>query len=181
MTARPASSPPRKALHGVAPPAGWSEDRLLDGRVVLRQPVAGYRSAIDPEHSTVSYRTDERGYVLLASLFIAWVAMDARMGEVYTGCFVLQGNHMTPVGSERVCPPEEALPGDPDRWSPIGSGFEHHGFLERLVEGRGRTGWPRASVLAALAAAEAAELFGYRGGNEWWVTHVRMASRWSAR
>jgi len=29
-------------------PEGWSEDRLLDGRVVLRQPVAGYRSAIDP-------------------------------------------------------------------------------------------------------------------------------------
>ncbi len=25
------------------------------------------------------------------------------------------------------------------------------------------------------------ELFGYRGGNEWWVTHVRMATRGSAR
>lgn len=50
MTARPApgrqeagAPPPNQA-----PPAGWSEDRLLDGRVVLRQPVAGYRSAIDP-------------------------------------------------------------------------------------------------------------------------------------
>jgi cyclopropane-fatty-acyl-phospholipid synthase len=25
------------------------------------------------------------------------------------------------------------------------------------------------------------ELFGYRGGNEWWVTHVRMAPRGGAR
>jgi tRNA1(Val) A37 N6-methylase TrmN6 len=30
------------------PAAGWSEDRLLGGRVVLRQPVDGYRAAIDP-------------------------------------------------------------------------------------------------------------------------------------
>jgi tRNA1(Val) A37 N6-methylase TrmN6 len=31
-----------------AAPAGTSEDRLLGGRVVLRQPVEGYRVAIDP-------------------------------------------------------------------------------------------------------------------------------------
>ena len=29
-------------------PAGQSEDTLLGGRVRLRQPVAGYRAAIDP-------------------------------------------------------------------------------------------------------------------------------------
>jgi tRNA threonylcarbamoyladenosine biosynthesis protein TsaB len=84
----------------------------------------------------------------------AWVAMDARMGEVYTGCFVLEGNLMSPADDERVCSPEEALPGDPGRWSPIGSGFERYEPLQRLAEGRGRTVWPRASVLADLAAAE---------------------------
>jgi len=39
---------PASGFLGDGLPAGWSDDRLLDGRVVLRQPVAGYRSAIDP-------------------------------------------------------------------------------------------------------------------------------------
>ncbi len=84
----------------------------------------------------------------------AWVAMDARMGEVYTGCFSLDGASMQAVGEERVCAPEEAPPGDLERWSPLGSGFERFEFLERLVDGRARAGWPSASVLAELAAAE---------------------------
>jgi tRNA threonylcarbamoyladenosine biosynthesis protein TsaB len=84
----------------------------------------------------------------------AWVAMDARMGEVYTACFVLEKNRMVPAIDERVCPPEDAPPEDPGRWRPIGSGFERYEYLERLVNGRARAGWPRAAVLAELAAAE---------------------------
>jgi tRNA threonylcarbamoyladenosine biosynthesis protein TsaB len=83
--------------------------------------------------------------------------MDARMGEVYTGCFALDGTCMQAVGDERVCPPEEALPEDLERWSPLGSGFERFEFLGRLVDGRARAGWPGASVLAALAATEWSE------------------------
>ena len=84
----------------------------------------------------------------------AWVAMDARMDEVYTGCYRLDGTRMTLVGDERVCPPEQALPEHPERWVPLGSGFERFAFLQGQAQGRGRTGWPRAAVLAALAADE---------------------------
>ena len=84
----------------------------------------------------------------------AWVAMDARMGEVYTGCFFLEDARMVPAGEERVCPPEEAPPEDPESWSFIGSGFGRFEYLERLAGGRALPGWPRAAVLASLAAAE---------------------------
>ncbi|MEE4174067.1 MAG: tRNA (adenosine(37)-N6)-threonylcarbamoyltransferase complex dimerization subunit type 1 TsaB [Xanthomonadales bacterium] len=84
----------------------------------------------------------------------AWVAMDARMGEVYTGCYRLEGAIMKAFGPERVCPPEDAAPKAPDRWTPLGSGFERFDVLRGLAGGRGRSAWPRAAVLASLAAAE---------------------------
>lgn len=84
----------------------------------------------------------------------AWVAMDARMGEVYTECFELTGCRMESASEERVCPPQEALPEAPDRWSPLGSGFERFGILQGLAAGRSVAAWPRARVLAALAAGE---------------------------
>lgn len=84
----------------------------------------------------------------------AWVTMDARMGEVYTGCFLREGSRMVPAGSERVCAPAVAIPEQAHRWSPIGSGFERFEVLEAAADGRARPGWPRAAVLAELAAGE---------------------------
>jgi tRNA threonylcarbamoyladenosine biosynthesis protein TsaB len=76
------------------------------------------------------------------------------MGEVYTGRFMLEGGRMAPKGEERVCPPEQALPDDPGRWTPVGSGFERFEFLQGQAGGRAVAGWPRARVLAGLAAEE---------------------------
>lgn len=84
----------------------------------------------------------------------AWVAMDARMGEVYTGCFRLENDRMEAVGPERVCAPEAAVPPDREAWTPLGSGFERFEALQDAASGRGRAAWPRAAVLASLAAAE---------------------------
>jgi tRNA1(Val) A37 N6-methylase TrmN6 len=46
---RPAISPkPETSFEEASAEAAWSEDRLLDGRICLKQPRDGYRAAIDP-------------------------------------------------------------------------------------------------------------------------------------
>lgn len=56
------------------------------------------------------------------------VAFDARMGEVYWGCFRMQGGLPVALMDERVCPPElvslpDASGSDSARWLSAGSGW----------------------------------------------------------
>lgn len=83
------------------------------------------------------------------------VAMDARMGEVYTGGFAVRAGLAEPLDTERVCDPAAALPPDPAGWVGAGSGYARCAALvgapfERVFA----DAWPRASDLARLAAAE---------------------------
>ncbi|AOY88507.1 tRNA (adenosine(37)-N6)-threonylcarbamoyltransferase complex dimerization subunit type 1 TsaB [Marinobacter salinus] len=53
------------------------------------------------------------------------VAFDARMGEVYWGCFQCRKGLPAPLGEERVCPPMTvALTGDSERWFGAGQGWK---------------------------------------------------------
>ncbi|MFC4258355.1 tRNA (adenosine(37)-N6)-threonylcarbamoyltransferase complex dimerization subunit type 1 TsaB [Marinobacter lacisalsi] len=60
------------------------------------------------------------------------VAFDARMDEVYWGCFRLVDGLPELLAPERVCPPEQvSLPGGPARWLAGGSGWR---YAERIPE-----------------------------------------------
>jgi tRNA threonylcarbamoyladenosine biosynthesis protein TsaB len=60
------------------------------------------------------------------------VAFDARMDEVYWGCFRLVDGLPEPLMPERVCPPEQvSLPPGPRRWLAGGSGWR---YAERMPE-----------------------------------------------
>ena len=85
----------------------------------------------------------------------ACVLMDARMDEVYTGCFELRDAVMMPMGEERVCAPEQALPAQPQQWHAVGNGCERFAPLaEAAFAAHLPAVWPRASTLARLAAAD---------------------------
>ncbi len=93
--------------------------------------------------------------VLGAGVARAVVAMDARMDEVFSGCFEASGGVMMPAGPERVGPAEAILPGEPQGWTGVGNGFERFEVLAKApLEALHPAAVPRASVLAALAAAE---------------------------
>ena len=52
------------------------------------------------------------------------VAFDARMGEVYWGCFANRDGTPIPLGEERVCPPAMvALASGPTTWAGAGPGW----------------------------------------------------------
>lgn len=58
------------------------------------------------------------------------VAFDARMDEVYWGCYRMTGGLPESLQKERVCPPEQAsLPDGPERWLAGGSGWR---YAERI-------------------------------------------------
>ena len=87
-------------------------------------------------------------------------AIDARMGEVYTGAFTRQGQDLSAIGAEQVLAPEAVvLPaGREGPWQGVGTGFAAAGGLlgERLGASLQRidaTALPRAADLARLAAA----------------------------
>jgi len=53
------------------------------------------------------------------------VAFDARMGEVYWGCYEIQSSLPRLMGKERVCPPSAVcLEGDAGRWFGAGPGWK---------------------------------------------------------
>ena len=86
-------------------------------------------------------------------------AIDARMGEVYTGAFLRHGGTLAAIDAERVRAPDAvALPaGHEGDWQGVGTGFAAAaGVLgERLgasLERIDATALPRASALARLAA-----------------------------
>ncbi|KAB2926783.1 MAG: tRNA (adenosine(37)-N6)-threonylcarbamoyltransferase complex dimerization subunit type 1 TsaB [Candidatus Contendobacter sp.] len=82
-------------------------------------------------------------------------ALDARMGEVYWGVYVVAGEDATPLGEERCCAPETAT-APPGEWFGAGSGWAAHAeaLTRRLtVSGWRGDGYPRAGDVARLAAA----------------------------
>ena len=84
----------------------------------------------------------------------ALVALDARMGEVFTGRFVREDGLMRPVGDEAVLPPESvSLPQTSD-WTAVGNGFERYAPLAEQVPNFANCEpdtWPRAAAVLALA------------------------------
>ncbi len=87
-------------------------------------------------------------------------AIDARMGEIYTGNFELgEGALVTALGEEWVCLPEAmVLPAGRGGWWGVGSGFGSYAKrlgaqCGSLLEGYDGQALPRARCTAQLAAA----------------------------
>lgn len=85
------------------------------------------------------------------------VAFDARMGEIYWGCYVCRGGQPELVGDERVCAPESiALAPAVTRWFGAGQGWELQDRFPAAVTGAMTTIdpslVPRASRVAEIAA-----------------------------
>lgn len=58
------------------------------------------------------------------------VAFDARMGELYWGCFASRAGLPVALGQEQVCPPEAVtLPTGPERWCGIGPGWQYRAAM----------------------------------------------------
>ncbi len=87
----------------------------------------------------------------------AIVALDARMNEVYSGAFRLDGQRlMQPVGKEIVCAPEQVATPDAGGWSGVGNGFALYPQLSELsnsLEALYTDTWPSASAIITLARA----------------------------
>lgn len=93
---------------------------------------------------------------LAAGVGRALVALDARMGEVWTGRFEGVDGLMCPAGPERVCPPETLAQEPVQGWSGVGNGFERCAALQALNESMASVHpgiWPRAACLLPLARA----------------------------
>lgn len=85
----------------------------------------------------------------------ALVAMDARMGEVYSGCFELRDGLMQAIGEESVGPPDALALPDGQDWSGVGNGFVRFPELATLAEGLQTLhgdAWPGAGAVAELAS-----------------------------
>lgn len=79
----------------------------------------------------------------------AWVAMDARMNEVFSGCFVGPGGLMQASGPEQVCTPRSAIPESPETWSGVGNGFDRFDALATVTV---KDRWPEVVASAAHVA-----------------------------
>lgn len=87
--------------------------------------------------------------------------IDARMGEVYAGCFTHDDEGLVhALDAERVCSPDALrLPDIEMEWQVIGSGWAAHGEALRLAIGS-EPGWsdgacyPQAADIARLAARD---------------------------
>lgn len=91
------------------------------------------------------------------------VAFDARMGEVYWGCFERHDGLPRLLGEERVCPPSlVALDGAAERWMGAGQGWNFRDEMPAAVTARveviDESLIPRAAWVARLAE------MGYRDG-----------------
>lgn len=84
----------------------------------------------------------------------AWVALDARMNEVFTARFEAVDGVMQPVGEERVCAPASAVERPLEGWTGVGNGFERYPELvacaAELREVQADA-WPHASAVCQLA------------------------------
>lgn len=82
------------------------------------------------------------------------VAIDARMDEVYWGCYVAEDGRMQLRGIEQVCAPEQAsLPRIADGdWLAAGTGWQAYaGRIPVAVTGQAQESLPHAQDILALA------------------------------
>ena len=86
------------------------------------------------------------------------VAFDARMEEVYWGCFQVSGTQVRALVSEQVCPPEHLeLPvtGTDSGWAALGSGWSYRDRMPAAVTNAmavtDEASVPRAEDIARLA------------------------------
>ncbi|SFR55565.1 tRNA threonylcarbamoyladenosine biosynthesis protein TsaB [Marinobacter gudaonensis] len=89
------------------------------------------------------------------------VAFDARMGEVYWGCFAASGGLPEPLRDEQVCPPDSVLlPDGHDPWFGVGPGWQYRSQMPSAVSDRvatvDETLLLRASWVARLAEVDLA-------------------------
>lgn len=88
-------------------------------------------------------------------------ALDARMDEVYWGCYELQDGCMRLQGEEIVCPPGTVtIPDKPD-WFGAGNGWDRYAGVLRnrlapLEVAVIENAWPRAAASAAIAVVDLA-------------------------
>lgn len=81
-------------------------------------------------------------------------ALDARMGEVYWGTYIVNGDDAEVVGEERLCAPA-AVTVPPGDWFGVGSGWiAHAATLSRRLAVSAWQGerYPRAGAVARLGA-----------------------------
>lgn len=83
------------------------------------------------------------------------VALDARMEEVFWGCFERDADGlMQPAGEERVTAPGEVVLPGPGNWSAVGNGFDRFDELKKLgssLESVHAELWPQAAAMIPLA------------------------------
>ncbi len=93
------------------------------------------------------------------------VAFDARMDEVYWGCFRLVDGLPEPLVPERVCPPEHvSLPRGPTRWLAGGSGWRYAERIPDTVSGVVETTDPECGPDARFVARLAVQAWQKGGG-----------------
>lgn len=91
------------------------------------------------------------------------VAFDARMGEVYWGCFECRAGLPVLLGEEQVCPPANVtLPSGPDYWFGVGQGWQYRSGMPSAITGQVET-VDEALVLRASWVARLAAI-GFRQG-----------------
>lgn len=88
------------------------------------------------------------------------VAMDARMGEVYSCHYQLIEGFVVAVDDERVCPPEQLSPADNSNWYGVGTGWGcYEAVLSQQFEGQlagiSVAQYPKAAAIIKLAELEA--------------------------
>lgn len=82
------------------------------------------------------------------------VAIDARMDEVYWGCYAMQDGQMEPQGIEQVCAPEQVeLPrAASGEWLAAGTGWQAYaGRINVAVSGQASESLPHAEDVLQLA------------------------------
>ncbi len=91
------------------------------------------------------------------------VAFDARMGEVYWGCFECRAGLPVLLGEEQVCPPANVtLPPGLDDWYGVGQGWQYRSGMPSALSGQVET-VDEALVLRASWVAQLAAI-GFRQG-----------------
>lgn len=80
------------------------------------------------------------------------VAIDARMDEIYWGCYQLQQEEMCLLGSEQVLAPEQAmLPAIKGNWYGVGTGWKYKAQIPVFCEVLDENLLPDANDLLTLA------------------------------